>query len=184
MYSISLFLHIVGALGMFIGLGLEQAGLFNLRRATSAAQAREWLSLVDAKRRIEGPSALVIVATGFYMVATSWRHQAWPGLSFLAMVLMAILGAAVTGRKLSAIRRDVSADRARDAAIRARLNDPALRLSSSLRLALAIGIVFNMSVKPGPWVALGSLLLALGLGALITVARPAATPKTTGYSAS
>jgi hypothetical protein len=45
-YSISLFLHIVGALGLCAALGLEWAGLYNLRRATEAGQVREWVRLL------------------------------------------------------------------------------------------------------------------------------------------
>jgi hypothetical protein len=51
LYSISLFLHIVGALGLFARLAFEQAGLLNLRRASTKAQAREWLSLLRAPQR-------------------------------------------------------------------------------------------------------------------------------------
>jgi hypothetical protein len=45
LYSISLFLHIAGALGLFAVLGLEWAGLTNLRHATQVGQAREWVRL-------------------------------------------------------------------------------------------------------------------------------------------
>src|SRR5215212_10272643 len=107
-YSILLFLHIVGALGFFASLAFEQAGLLNLRRASTNAQAREWLSLFRALRRIQGPSALVLVATGLYMMKTSWSHQAWAGLGFVGMVLIAIIGAAVTGRRMKAIGRAVA----------------------------------------------------------------------------
>ena len=41
LYAIAVFLHIVGALGLFAALGLEWASLLNLRRATAAGQARE-----------------------------------------------------------------------------------------------------------------------------------------------
>ena len=39
-YSMAVFLHIVGALGIFAAIGLEWAGLSNLRRATDTAQVR------------------------------------------------------------------------------------------------------------------------------------------------
>ncbi|HMA22472.1 MAG TPA: hypothetical protein VKP00_00725, partial [Gemmatimonadaceae bacterium] len=68
MYSISLFLHIVGALGIFASLAIEQAGLVNLRRASTTAQAREWLSMLRVTQRIQGPSALLLLATGLYMM--------------------------------------------------------------------------------------------------------------------
>src|SRR5512146_1512179 len=103
MYSISLFLHIVGALGLFASLAFEQAALVNLRRATTLTQTREWLSSLRALQRIQGPSALLLVATGLYMMITSWRQQAWAGLGLVGMVLMAIISVVVTGRRMKAL---------------------------------------------------------------------------------
>ena len=59
MYSISLFLHIVGALAIFAGLAIEQAALFSLSRASTNAQVREWLSLLRTLQRFMGPAEVV-----------------------------------------------------------------------------------------------------------------------------
>jgi len=167
MYSISLFLHIVGALGLFTSLGFEQAGLFNLRRAQTNAQAREWLSLLRGLQRIQGPSALVLLATGLYMMATRWSGQAWAGLGLAGMVLMAIIGATVTGRRMKAIGRAMPAgDGPLPSTLRERFDDSALGTSASVRIALALGIVFNMSVKPAAGGAVAALVVAAGLGLL------------------
>jgi hypothetical protein len=117
MYSILLFLHIVGAFGLFSTLAFEQAGLFNLRRAETNVQAREWLALMRAPQRIQGPSALILLATGLYMMATRWPRQAWAGLGLVGMVVMAIIGIAVTARRMKAIGRH--ARRRRPASVRA-----------------------------------------------------------------
>lgn len=77
LYSIAVFLHVVGALGLFAGVGLEQAGLRGLRGASTGAQVREWVLVLRRLRRIEGPSGLVILATGFYMLAVRWGGQPW-----------------------------------------------------------------------------------------------------------
>lgn len=168
LYSISLFLHIVGALGLFASLAFEQAGLLNLRRASTNAQAREWLSLLRAPQRIQGPSALVLVVTGLYMMITSWRHQAWPGLGLVGMVLMAIIGVAITGRRMRAIGRALpTGDGPLPATLRERLNGPALRMSVSVRVALALGIVFNMSVKPAAGGAVAALIIPAAMAAAV-----------------
>lgn len=167
MYSISLFLHIVGALGIFASLAIEQAALVNLRRASTTGQVREWLSLLRVLQRIQGPSALILLATGLYMMTVSWRHQAWAGLGLVGMVLMATIGAVVTGRRMRAIGPTVpAADGPLPAALRQRLDDPALRMSASVRVALALGIVFNMSVKPATDGAVAALVVATVLGML------------------
>lgn len=182
MYSILLFLHIVGALGLFASLAIEQAGLVNLRRAQTIAQAREWLSLLRTLQRIQGPSALVLVATGLYMMATRWSHQAWAGLGLVGMVVMAIVGISVTGRRMKGIGRAMpAADGPLPGALRARLDDSALGTSASVRVALALGIVFNMSVKPATPGAVAALVVATGLGLLAArltrgVSRPMGRP--------
>ena len=182
MYSISLFLHIVGALGIFAALAFEQAALANLRRASTLSQAREWLSSMRALQRLQGPSALLLVATGLYMMITSWRQQAWAGLGLVGMVLMAIIGVVVTGRRMKAIGPLVpTSDGPLPAALRQRLDDAALRTSASVRVALALGIVFNMSVKPGTGGAVAALVIATALGfaaAQMTRRSSRAVPRT------
>ena len=82
-YAMAVFLHIVGALGLFAALALEWASLYNLRRVPTAGQAREWTKLLSALRFVGGPSTLTILATGIYMMATRWAGRdgsapAWP----------------------------------------------------------------------------------------------------------
>ncbi len=45
-YSIALFLHIVGALGLSVALGLEWVSLFKLRRLANFEEARGWVVTV------------------------------------------------------------------------------------------------------------------------------------------
>ena len=79
LYSISVFLHVVGALGIFAAIGLEWAGLANLKRATDTSQVREWLRLLAAPRTVAGPSALLVLVSGIYMTAVRWvrRGGSW-----------------------------------------------------------------------------------------------------------
>lgn len=171
MYSISLFLHIVGALAVFASLAVEQAALFNLRRASTTTQARDAMSLLRALRFM-GIAALVLLVTGIYMMATRWRSQAWAGLGIVGMILIALIGALVTGRRMKPIGQALaSGDGPLTASLRDRIADPALRTSASVRLALALGIVFDMSVKPGTVGAVSALLIAGVLGVVASVER-------------
>src|SRR5439155_7300744 len=92
-YALAVFLHIVGALGLFAALALEWASLYNLRRVATAAQAREWAKLLSALRFVGGPSALTILVTGLYMMATRCGGQGWLGARLAGSVLPAALGA-------------------------------------------------------------------------------------------
>ena len=109
-YSISLFLHIVGALGLGAVLAMEWASLHNLQRATEAGQVREWIRLLGAPRFLGGPAALTILVTGIHMTATRWGPQPWIVVGLAGMVVIAVLGGAVSGRRAGAIIRALPAD--------------------------------------------------------------------------
>src|SRR5438093_13160836 len=96
-YSISLFLHILGALGLGAVLAMEWASLYNLRRATEAGQVREWIRLLGAPRFLGGPAALTILVTGIHMTATRWGPQGWIVVGLAGVVVIAVLGVAVSG---------------------------------------------------------------------------------------
>jgi hypothetical protein len=165
LYAIAVFLHIVGALGLFAALGLEWATLFNLRRATTPGQAREWARLFAALRRVGGPAAGTLLVTGIYMSLARWGQQPWIALGMAGLILIAVLGATLTGRRAAAIGRALASETTSVSAdLERRLRDPVLLASAWVRTALALGIVFIMSVKPGGPGALTALGVALVLG--------------------
>ena len=165
LYSIAVFLHVVGALGLFAGVGLEQTGLRGLRGASTGAQVREGVLVLRRLRRIEEPTGLVILATGCYMLAVRWGGQPWAGLSLLGMVAMAALGMRLNGRRVAAIARGISAvDGTIPSALQQRLHDPVLLKTANVRAALGLWIVFNMTVKPGIPLLFAGLGIALVIG--------------------
>ena len=171
-YSISVFLHIVGALGIFAAIGLEWAGLSNLRRATDTVQVREWMRLLAAPRTLGGPSALLILLSGIYMSATRWGPQGWIVVALGGMVAIAAVGGAVGGRRAAALARALPAEAGPvSPTLRQRLEDPALTVSLWTRTALLFGIVFLMSIRPSWSGALAVMGIALLVG--IAAARPA-----------
>jgi hypothetical protein len=174
-YAIVVYLHIVAALGLFAALGLEWAGLRNLRRATTTGQARTWTGLLGAVRRVAGPAMLAILATGIYLMAAQWGGQGWIGAGVAGLVLLGALGGGLSGRRLGALARDLPAEEGGlPTPLRARLRDPALLVSLWVRTALALGVVFVMSTKPAAAQAVTALGVALVLGitaGLATVGR-------------
>ena len=164
LYSVALFLHIVGALGLFAALGLEWASLLNLRRATTAEQAHEWLKNFASIRRLMPLSWLAILIPGFYMAATAWRATAWVPTALGAVVLLAVLGAALTGRQMAPIGQALARESGPLSAIlRNRLAEPILWASLWIRTAIALGIVFLMAVKPD----LVGSLITMGVAGLL-----------------
>ena len=120
LYSIALFLHIVGALILIALLTVEGV---SLRLGSDSALLN----------RVLGPiSAVLILGPGLYMVATQAGWTAWVVVGIVAWVLIAVLGA-VTGVTL----------------MTGRLSRRSAAVSWAARVGVALGVVFIMTTKPG-----------------------------------
>ena len=62
-----LFVHLVGVLGLFVGLGLEWLSFESLRRATSRGEALSWVPVIVALPRVGGIATGLVVASGLYL---------------------------------------------------------------------------------------------------------------------
>src|SRR4030095_1230727 len=163
LYSAALFLHIVGALGLFAALALEWAGLSNLRRARSVGQFRDWAGLLQGLHRVGGPSGFTLIITGIYLTVTRWGSQPWIILGLIGLVTMAVLGAVVTGRRIGSMAKELSGEGALSPALRRQLQDPVLLLSAWLRTGIGLGVVALMSAQAGLG---GSVNILCGAGFL------------------
>lgn len=181
-YTIALFFHIVGALGFFASLGLEWLSLRQLRNATTVEQVREWGRLSTLVRWMGMVSLGIILAFGFYMMAVATIGAAWLIVAFWMFVLLIILAAALTGPRLRAIKRAATGDGGPvSPTLFQLLHHPLLWFSLQTRLAIALGVVFLMTVKPGLSGALltAGIAAALGLASALLLpsrARPQVTP--------
>src|SRR5256885_16995004 len=118
-YSIALFLHIVGAVLLFMLLTVEGV---TMRQGTTGARFN----------RVFGPiSALLILVPGVYMVAASAGWSAWVGVGLASWVLIALIGA-ITGISV----------------LHGRMSSRSAAVSWSVRVGLAVAVVFAMTVKP------------------------------------
>lgn len=163
-YSIILFLHIVGALGLFAALALEVISLLYLQRANRVEPVREWLNASRWLDRLGPISMGLLLLSGFHMMATTWGGVAWIGVTLGAMVLFVIVGIALTRSRLAALNRAmVTESGALSPALRRQLHDPFLWASIKLRVALGLGIVFLMTIKPD----LGGSLLVIGVAIIL-----------------
>ena len=109
-YSIVLFLHIVGAIGLFISLAVEWIGLRQLQNARTFDQAREGMDIPGRMRSVGMISMLVLLAAGFYMMATAWGLVAWIGVALVAIVLLIGLTMALTSPRMAAIGKALATE--------------------------------------------------------------------------
>ena len=155
-YSIALFLHIVGALAFFAALAIEWVSLRQIRNATPSEQVRAWLGVLNGASKAGFPSMLVTVITGVYMMVVVWGQTPWLVTTVGALVLMIILARAAAPR-LKALGQSLGA-----------VNAPLLWISVQTRSAIALGIIFLKIAKPD-WI--GSFL-TIGVAVVLGIVSP------------
>jgi hypothetical protein len=78
------FVHVIGAMGVFGALGIEGAVLLQRRRAADAAQRRTALTDFRLVPRVAVPSLLVTILSGLSLMATVIAMAAAAGAGWLA----------------------------------------------------------------------------------------------------
>src|SRR5438874_11058840 len=92
-YTIVLFVHVSGAIGYFVGMGIWLFGLSAMRRAQHVGQVRTLAHLVGLTGPLFGISVLVLLAAGVYMALTAWSLlTGWILVGLVSLVLLAPLG--------------------------------------------------------------------------------------------
>src|SRR6266568_5023682 len=93
----------------FISISLEVTIGFRLRAAQSTAQVHEWMTINRVLEKLLPISALLILASGLFMLFTVWGwNQAWIDLSLSLLILLGILGPVINGPRMKAIQLAVT----------------------------------------------------------------------------
>jgi hypothetical protein len=172
LYNVALFVHILGAIGYFVALGIIYVGVAGLRQAPTVGALRLWAGAALRGTRLLPLSGLCILVAGFYMVAVAWGDRAtWAGIGFIAFVLLGIATGALQIRRIAGLLRQVG-DRSPveplPAATAMGARSPTLWVATNAISATLAGIVYLMTVKPdvpGSLIALGvSLVVGLAAG--------------------
>jgi hypothetical protein len=173
-YSIALFLHIVGALGIFVSLGLEWTGLWQIRGAFSVDQVRGWMGILKSVRKIGFVSMLGAVITGFYMMVTYWLGVAWIYISLVSLILVIALSVVLTAPRMAAIGKALFAEkRPLPQTFHKLASHPLLWISIQTRIAIALGIVLLKVAKPG----LAGSLITIGMAVVLGLVSALPIPR-------
>jgi hypothetical protein len=166
-YSIALFLHISGVLGIAMALGLEWTGLREIQRARTDDQIRGWLAILKGVRSVGFVSMLTTVITGIYMMVTVWGSVGWVGVSLAALVLIIVLSLTFTGPRMTAIGRALlTAKPPVLDTIHNLASHPLLWISIQTRLAVVLGIMFLKTARPD-W---SGSLVSIGVAIIVGIA--------------
>jgi hypothetical protein len=166
-YSIALFLHIVGALGFFVALGLEWTGLSQIRSALTLEGVRAWMGVLKSVRKFGFTSMLTTVITGLYLMLTFWGGRPWLYVTLGSLVLVIALAQVITAPRMAAIGKALFTEKGSLSITFHNLaNNPLLWISIQARVAIILGIIFLKIAKPD----LGGSLLTIGITIIIGIA--------------
>jgi hypothetical protein len=164
-----LFLHVSSAMGVFAALGIEAGALFQLRGAAGPADVRTVLRAYQLVRVVGALSLVGLLVTGIYLATAVWGWRGpWIGLGFLGLVLTAAVGGVATRSGVARLERGAGgAGGATPASYR---RNPVLHASLLARVAILVGVVYLMTVKPAVRAALVATAVALVAAAVAAVA--------------
>ena len=167
-YSIVLFFHITGAMGLFAGLGLEWLIAHNLMSVNSNSQAFQWIGLFKVLPPIFLSSGILILISGIYMSAEIWGLNSWIISAFVLYLILAAFGGVIVSRRVGLIRNELETEGDNLAeSILNKLKSPLISESLKIRIMLALSIIFIMTVKPDWTVTLIVICVALLTGFLL-----------------
>ena len=184
-YNIVLFVHVIGAIGYFLGMGILLFILLGLRRAQRVEQVRALIQLNDLSGPVSGISVLLLLAAGLYLAITAWSLlTSWILVALISLILMVPTSAALIAPRRSAIIKQLEREAPEGAislALERHIDDPILATVCTTVAALLLGLVFLMTTKPdlvGSLTVMGvALLLGLAAGVLISRMRRAPEPR-------
>jgi len=139
-HPFAVYLHIVGAFGLFAALILEWLATTQLQRPTPGSAPATWQFVLTHARRIGAPSMALLVVPGLAMALTRWHFLSWPAVALLGMAVMVLVGLLLSRRPMLAVA------------------------SAEVRLAIALGIVALMVFKPDLVSSLIVLVAATSVG--------------------
>jgi hypothetical protein len=164
-YSIGLFLHFVGMVGLFVGYGLEWTASSFLRRAASSEQARNALSIYRLSMPISGPGLLLLIVSGGYLASvTGGMRHGWISGALLGIVFALGIGFVFILPRVRGLRAALpQGSEALSEAGFSRVKDPMITTLIRVRFMVGVGIVAVMTAKPE----LLSTALFVLLGAIV-----------------
>ncbi len=167
LYPLSSFLHITGAVLLSAAMGIEWICILNLRKADSLEVVRRSLSNYSLLTPIGPIATLLILVPGIYMAVIAWRtYLGWIEVSFAGLVVIALVGSLVTGKKLGIVRALLKRENSLTPDLKKLLTAESLMVSLQVRTLIFLGIILLMVVKPAMITSLIVMAASIAIGSL------------------
>ena len=170
--KVVLFLHLAGAMALFIGYGIEWTASALFRAASSAEQMRCMAAGIQSFSAVAGAGLGVLLLSGGYLASLSGAmKQGWISATLIGIFLALALGFALILPRMKRIRAALPAgSEPFSSTLRSAITDPILLTAIRTRFMLATGIVYLMAAKPPFATSLVVLGAAIVLGVLFSLA--------------
>jgi hypothetical protein len=182
-YTIVLFVHIIGAIGYFLSIGSWLFILVGLRRAQRVEEVRALMHVNDLSGPVGDGSGLVLLIAGLYLALSAWSLlTSWILVALISLILILSTNAALIGPRRSALVKQLERSAPEgeiSLALWQHIHDPVLWATSQTTAVLLLGIVFLMTTKPdlGGSLIVMAVALVLGLLSSLLVSRRRRTPR-------
>jgi hypothetical protein len=182
-YTVVLFLHVIGAIGYFLGIGILLFILLGLRRAQRVEHVRPLIHLNDLSAPVSAASAVLLLVTGLYLALVAWSLlTSWILVALISLLLMVPTSAVLIAPRRSAIVKQLEREAPGgelSEALERYIDDPVLATVCTTVAALLLGLVFLMTTKPNLVSSLIVMVVALllGLAAGMLVSRMKRAPE-------
>lgn len=177
--DIVLYLHLLSLLLMAVGIVVFGVCFWRLRSARSLDEAVPSVRLIDRAGWAFPVSILGLVATGAYLTFHSWTWStAWIDASIAGLIVVSLQGPLVGGPRTEALKDAIQASGpgTLDAEARHLAHDRALWIVLLANPGVVLGIVWNMTVKPGAAGAIAAIVVGYAVGAAAALAAARTTP--------
>ena len=167
-FTIAIFLHLVGMVGLFIGYGLEWVASSLLPRSTNAEQVRAWLNIYRVSPYISGAGLLFLILSGVYFASIfEAMKEGWLLSSLLATVFVFGIGFAFILSHVRRLRAELpEGNSPLSEAGLASVQDPVMLTLIRVRFLLTLGILYLMITKPDVATSLFILLGTMVVGVI------------------
>jgi hypothetical protein len=171
-YHYVLYVHL---LSLFIGIGAGSvllACLFQLRAARTLETAAPWGMLSGKVAKLFPVAIIGLFATGAYMTHKFWTWSTpWIVMGIVALVVLFAQGGGIaehTAKKLQAAMRENGPGPLGSEARRMALH-PGLWVVEFANLGIVLGVVWNMTEKPGWGGAIAAVVVGYAVGAALAL---------------
>ena len=178
-YHVVLYLHLLSLLLAFVAAGIVSACLFGLRRARTLAEAGPWGMLAGKIARAFPVAILGLFVTGAYMTSDVWSWSTgWIAVSIGGLALIALQGPLLAEPRKKALQQALVANGPGPLGDEARrmTRDPVLWMVAFSNPAIALGVVWSMTQKPGTAGAIAAIVVAYVVGAAVALYFARAAP--------